>query len=130
MLHLFITVLLWFSAIGCGLMAGVYFAFSFFIMTSLASVGLAILGVLNWGQPGAVFTVAGAVIYFVGMFVVTLAFNVPLNNALAEVDPLSASATSVWNRYLSEWTFWNHVRTAASAAASGLFILALTRLEL
>lgn len=27
--------LLWFSAVGCGLMAGVYFAFSTFIMTAL-----------------------------------------------------------------------------------------------
>ena len=32
------TGLLWFSAIGCGLMAGVYFAFSAFIMTSLAHI--------------------------------------------------------------------------------------------
>ncbi len=32
------TGLLWFSAIGCGLMAGVYFAFSAFIMTSLARI--------------------------------------------------------------------------------------------
>jgi len=32
------TGLLWFSAIGCGLLAGVYFAFSAFIMTSLARI--------------------------------------------------------------------------------------------
>ncbi len=31
-------VLLWTSAIGCGLMAGVYFAFSAFIMTSLGRI--------------------------------------------------------------------------------------------
>jgi uncharacterized membrane protein len=32
------TGLLWCSAIGCGLMAGVYFAFSAFVMTSLARI--------------------------------------------------------------------------------------------
>ena len=32
------TALLWTSAIGCGLMAGVYFAFSAFIMTSLGRI--------------------------------------------------------------------------------------------
>jgi uncharacterized membrane protein len=31
--------LLWFSAIGCGLLAGIYFAFSTFIMTALERVG-------------------------------------------------------------------------------------------
>jgi uncharacterized membrane protein len=33
--------LLWFSAIGCGLLAGVYFAFSTFIMTALGRIGQA-----------------------------------------------------------------------------------------
>ena len=33
-----LTVLLWFSAIGCGMMAGIYFAFSTFIMRALASI--------------------------------------------------------------------------------------------
>lgn len=36
-----ITCLLWFSAIGCGLLAGVYFAFSTFIMTALDRAGQA-----------------------------------------------------------------------------------------
>jgi uncharacterized membrane protein len=33
--------LLWFSAIGCGLLAGVYFAFSTFVMTALGRIGQA-----------------------------------------------------------------------------------------
>jgi hypothetical protein len=50
--------------------------------------------------------------------VVTMAFNVPLNNALAAADPASAEATSVWARYLKDWTLWNHVRGIAPPAAS------------
>src|SRR6202008_1378229 len=33
-----VTGLLWFSVIGCGLLAGLYFAFSAFIMTALSRI--------------------------------------------------------------------------------------------
>lgn len=160
MLQLMTTVLLWFLAIGCGLMAGVYFAFSAFVMTSLgridqasgvaamnainvdivrslfmpfflgttlASVVLAVVIILNWGHAGAVAALAGALVYVIGMFVITMVFNVPLNDALAAVDPSGPEASALWRRYLDEWTRWNHVRTLASTLASALFIVALTR---
>lgn len=38
MFELSVTAILWFCAVGCGLMAGVYFAFSGFIMTSFAKI--------------------------------------------------------------------------------------------
>jgi uncharacterized membrane protein len=149
-----VTFLLWFSALGCGLLAGLYFAFSTFIMTALGridpahgiaamnainatilrspflpvflgttltSLVLAVIGVVRWGQPGATPMLVGGLLYVLGMFVVTMVFNVPLNNALA-ADP---SATPLWARYLKDWTFWNHVRTVSSLAASALFIAAI-----
>lgn len=46
-----VSSLLWFSAVGCGLMAGVYFAFSTFIMRSFASIeavhGISAMGSIN-----------------------------------------------------------------------------------
>jgi len=153
-----IAALLWFSAVGCGLLAGLYFAFSAFIMTSfgrvvpavgiaamnainvdivkslfmpfffgttLTSGVLAVVGLLRWGEPGALALLAGGVIYVVGMFVVTMVFNVPLNNALAAVDPASSEGATVWGRYLKDWTMWNHVRTVACTVATILFIVAL-----
>ncbi len=54
----------------------------------------------------------------------TVAFNVPLNNRLASVEPDSSGGEALWPHYLSRWTLWNHVRTAASLAAAGLFALA------
>lgn len=153
-----IAALLWFSAIGCGLMAGLYFAFSAFIMTSLGRIGpaaaiaamnainvdivkslfmpfylgttltsgvLAVVGLLRWGEPGAFALLAGGVIYVAGMFVVTMVFNVPLNNALAAVDPVSSEGAAVWARYMKDWTMWNHVRTVACTVAAILFIVAL-----
>jgi uncharacterized membrane protein len=153
-----ITALLWFAALGCGLLAGLYFAFSTFVMTalgridqaagiaamnaingviqrslfmpaflgtSLAGLVLAGLALARWGEPGAAAMLAGGLLYVIGMFGVTMACNVPLNNALAAVDPASAAAGALWARYLADWTWWNHVRTLASLAASALFIAAL-----
>ena len=41
MLQMLMVGLLWFSAVGCGLLAGLYFAFSAFIMTALGRIGQA-----------------------------------------------------------------------------------------
>jgi uncharacterized membrane protein len=58
-------------------------------------------------------------------FLCTIFLNVPLNNALAAVDPASSSAASVWGNYLKNWTVWNHVRTIASSIASALYMMAI-----
>ena len=76
-------------------------------------------------QPGALYLLAGALLYLIGTIFVTIAFNVPLNNRLASVNAKSAEGAKVWSNYLSAWTTWNHVRTAASLAAAAAFILAL-----
>jgi uncharacterized membrane protein len=158
MLQMVMVGLLWFSAIGCGLLAGLYFAFSTFIMTAFGRIGqaagmaamnaintvivqslfmpiflattaasaaLAVIALLRWGEPGAMAMAAGGVLYVLGMFVVTMIFNVPLNNALAAADPASHEAVALWARYLADWTLWNHVRTVSSTAACALFIAAI-----
>jgi uncharacterized membrane protein len=158
MMQILITGLLWFSAIGCGLLAGLYFAFSAFIMTALGRIGqaagiaamkainvailqslfmplflgttatsaaLAVMALFRWGEPGAMAMVAGGVLFVLGMFVVTMIFNVPLNNALAAAEPASSEAASLWARYLADWTMWNHVRTVSSTVACALFIAAI-----
>jgi len=153
-----VTGLLWLSVVGCGLLAGLYFAFSVFIMTALGRIdqaagiaamnainkvivqslflpiflgstltclALAILAPFRWDEPGAAMWLAGGALYVVGMFVVTMVFNVPLNNALAAVQPASGEAATIWARYLTDWTWWNHVRTIASTLAFVLFIAAI-----
>jgi len=153
-----VTSLLWLSAIGCGLLAGLYFAFSTFIMTALGRIdqaagisamnaintvivqslflpvflgstltaaALAVLAPFRWDEPGAALWLAGGVLYVAGMFVVTMVFNVPLNNALAAVQPATGEAGTLWARYLADWTWWNHVRTVTSTLAFALFIAAI-----
>lgn len=96
-----------------------------FLGTGLLSAGLAIFAFMPWEMPRSGYVLAGAILYLLGCLLVTMALNVPLNNALAIADPQTAAGQEVWRNYLSNWTFWNHVRTAASLAASASFILAL-----
>jgi uncharacterized membrane protein len=147
-------ILILISAFGSALVAGLFFAFSNFVMaalgrlappqgiaamqsinitvinpvffvlffgTALAAAALAILSLANFSDPRALKAVQGAALYLFGVIGVTMFANVPLNNALAAVDPGSAQGAEVWTRYLANWTFWNHVRCVASAAAAVLF---------
>ena len=62
--------------------------------------------------------ISGA-IFFVGTTLVTVTRNVPLNNALRDAG---SELNSVWQKYLKEWVFWNHVRSL-SAVTSGLLLI-------
>ena len=146
------------AALGCGLIAGVFFAFSAFVMKALArlptgegiaamqSVNVTVLNpwfmaaflgtaaacvlalissLLRWHEPGAVHLFVGGALYLVGSLLVTIVFNVPKNEALASVAPADPDGASLWASYVSSWTAWNHVRTAAALAAAASFSIAL-----
>jgi uncharacterized membrane protein len=93
--------------------------------TALACAALTFEAVLGWSEPGASFRLAGSLAYLLGAFGVTMVANVPRNDALAALDPDSASAVAAWMGYLSGWTAWNHVRTVAALLATALLILSL-----
>lgn len=153
-------VLKLFSALGCGLMAGFFFAFSVVIMTALsklqppqgitamqtinvvvinplffvgffgtaaACLFLVILSLLRWHQPDSAYLLIGSLLYIFGTVLVTMIFNVPLNEALAKVEPNSIDGTNLWANYLINWTRWNHVRTLAALIATALLIIAFYR---
>jgi uncharacterized membrane protein len=146
------------AAIGCGLIAGVFFAFSTFVMPALARLqpaqGIAAMQSINitainplfmlalfgtamvcifviitllpkWNQPGTVYLLVGSLLYLVGAVGVTIMFNVPLNDALAIAKPDSTDGANLWAKYLTDWTFWNHVRTVAAIAAAAVFTISL-----
>ena len=56
------------------------------------ALALVVLALFDREQPGAMLAVAGGVLYVVGMFAVTMAVNVPLNDALAAADPSTRRA--------------------------------------
>jgi uncharacterized membrane protein len=147
------------AALSTGLMAGVFFAFSTFVMKALARLptpqGIEAMQSINLTAINPVFMAAflgstavcallavyslvsrpqaafhlllGGLLYLVGSFLTTALFNVPLNNALARVDPGSTDGARLWARYLTSWSAWNHVRTLSSILASTAYAFALLR---
>lgn len=61
---------------------------------------------------------AAAVIYFSGGLMLTMAVNVPMNEALAEitVPENTERAKEIWSTYSSKWQVFNQIRTVASMA--------------
>ena len=156
-----LPVLTFIAALGSGLMAGFFFAFSATVMwalerqpaaagiaamqainvvvlnplflgtffgTAILSLVLDIVALMDWLAPRSGYLLAGSLLYFVGTFLVTVLFNVPLNNKLAAVKPDSAEGNAVWTHYLRVWMAWNHVRTVAPLAAMAAFILAFGKM--
>jgi hypothetical protein len=76
-------------------------------------------------QRGAALLLVGGMLYLVGAIGLTIVYHVPLNDALATVDPNSAEGAGRWAGYLEGWTRWNHVRTAAALAAAAAFTVRL-----
>ncbi|TCU26559.1 putative membrane protein [Rhizobium azibense] len=146
------------AAIGSGLVAGIFFAFSTFIMpafarlapeqgiaamnsinvtilrspfmlvfipTAVLSVLIAVLAVIDWRGSAGIWMLAGAGLYVIASFISTIALNVPMNDALAKVSGNGPQAVSVWNTYLKDWTWWNHVRTIASLLSAVAFVRAV-----
>jgi uncharacterized membrane protein len=96
-----------------------------FMLTTLACGVLGVCAVLRWQGSFSMYALIGSVLYVAGNFVVTMAFNVPRNNALAALDPSSAEAARYWLGYVAGWTGWNHVRTITGLAAAVSLTLAL-----
>ncbi|MEH2282011.1 MAG: anthrone oxygenase family protein [Nostoc sp.] len=97
--------------------------------TAAACIFLAVSSVLKWHQSGAAYLVIGSLLYLIGTVLVTIAFNVPLNDALAIAKPDSTEGANLWARYLTNWTFWNHVRTIAALAAALILGLCAQRVK-
>jgi len=155
--HAFV-VLTFAAAIGCGLVAGIFFAFSSFVMpalgripaeqgintmqsinivvlnpsfmlaflgTGIACVALAAGSYFWWSETSGKLILLASLLYLAGCVGVTRLFNIPLNDALAAVQPATPEAAALWAHYLDRWTTWNTVRTVAPAASMILFIAAL-----
>lgn len=142
------------SVVCTGVVGGVFFAFSSFVMPALArlqpAAGIAAMqsiniravrpafmlalfgtaaiatfvGIARFGDP---LIVVASAVYLVGVIGVTAVAHVPRNDALAAVDPRGGAAAETWRRYLAGWGGWNHVRWIAAVISSSLFLAAVLR---
>lgn len=102
------------------------FLLGYFGATILALV-VGVMTVVKLTQPGSWLVLVGAVFVILGA-VITMAFNVPLNNHLDTVNPdgLSvADAAREWQAYFSTWTAWNHARTVTSFVGAVVLLAGL-----
>lgn len=95
-----------------------------FMGTAVACAALAVLTGLGYGEGGAL-TLAGCGLYIVGVFGVTAAFNVPMNDALAAIPEGSPEAAEYWQVYLHRWTRWNTIRSLLGIVATTLLAMAI-----
>ncbi|MBW0170087.1 MAG: anthrone oxygenase family protein [Hydrogenophaga sp.] len=142
------------TALGAATVGGVFFAFSSFVMRALAQLpaaqGVAAMQRINvvvinpWFmgvfigtlllsvacvvlalQSSHPLQLAAGLLYAMGTFGVTVAFNVPRNERLARLGADTPEATAYWPIYVREWTRWNHVRTVAALASSLCMLLGM-----
>lgn len=116
------------SALGCGVVAGVFFAFSAFVMPALKRLkpaeGIAAMQAINvaavtpafmtvlfgtaavcgalallaWDERSAPYLLSGGAVYLVGTILLTIVYHVPRNEALAKIEPRDDGAESYWRR--------------------------------
>lgn len=133
---------------GAALVGGVFFAFSTFVMKALdvlpAPDGIAAMQAINRAAPNPLFMTAlfGTGAAFVALAVVsvrnpgsavlpvtacvlygatlvlTVAYHVPRNDALAAIDAHAAGSAEFWRDYVGSWTAWNSVRAVTALAAA------------
>jgi uncharacterized membrane protein len=155
-----ITVVIVASITGAGLVTGLLFAFSNFVMKALADLPadkgmfamqrinetiinpvflmlflgtpvlcslISINSVLNIQDPGNLYLLAGALVYLIGPFGITMLFNVPLNNLLARTGV--SDADEIWPVYQKRWQWWNHIRTYIGIVSIVLMSMGLGSIE-
>ena len=102
------------------------FLLAYFGATILALV-VGVIAVVQLRQPGSWWVLIGAVFAILAA-IITMAFNVPLNNHLDAVNPVGLSAADAareWHDYFTTWTAWNQVRSASGIIGAALLLIGL-----
>ena len=92
---------------------------------AILALAVGVVAVIQLRQPGSWVVLIGAVFGILAA-IITMVFNVPLNNHLDAVNPVGlspAAAVREWQAYFTTWTNWNHVRTATSFIAAVVMLI-------
>lgn len=99
-----------------------------FLGTALLSALLLVYALMS-AHAASALLIAATLLYVVGCFGVTMAFNVPLNNQLAKLDATQADAVEKWRDYVRAWLRWNHLRTVSAVLSACLYVLSYAALR-
>jgi uncharacterized membrane protein len=102
-----------------------------FLLAYLGAAVLAlvvgVMAAVQLREPGSWWVLVGAVFGILAALI-TMVFNVPLNNHLDGVNPVGLSAADAareWQEFFTRWTAWNHVRTVTAFVAATLMLIGL-----
>lgn len=101
-----------------------------FFGTALLCLGLGATTIFIWREAHAPYSFAGAVLFLIGGFGVTLLRSVPMNNVLLAASPDAPDIRDYWHQHRLAWVRWNHVRTVTTLLSCLCFILALAAMGL
>lgn len=103
-----------------------FFGLAFFGST-LSAAYLGVRALLRDPSPSRTLLLVGAAFFVIGVFLVTITVNVPMNNRLQRFDGDQLRAAEEWRRFSGRWLLVNHLRTLDGAIATIAFSLALLR---
>jgi uncharacterized membrane protein len=96
-----------------------------FFGSTLWHAGLIVWSFADWQNGTSGLIISSALIYIVGMFLVTAFGNVPMNNKLKASESNEALLVDYWKKYHHSWTRLNHIRTLSCIASCALLIASL-----
>jgi len=73
--------------------------------------------------PLATVLIASGLLYFFGVFVVTIIGNIPMNHALEKLPQGGVAAQAYWPDYVKSWVLWNHLRWITALGASTCYVI-------
>lgn len=99
-----------------------------FFGTALLCLAIGTMTIFTWREAYAHYAFAGAALFLIGGFGVTMLRSVPLNNALLAASPDADGARDQWRRYRLIWMRWNHARAITTLLACACFMLAIAEI--
>lgn len=133
------------------LIAGIFFAFSDFVMKSLnrmeetaaieamqsinlwvyrsffmiglyTMVPVSLFGIFNWAfNTGDRLFALGGAAYLIGVIIVSGLGNIPLNEKLAKLPSGDLATKQFWVHYVQKWSALNHLRVLGATVAALFF---------
>jgi len=88
------------------------------------SSGLAFYACFFTAGPLATVLIISGLLYFFGVFIVSIVGNIPMNNALEALPQGSVAAQAYWPSYVKTWVLWNHLRWVSALGTSTGYVIA------
>ena len=65
----------------------------------------------------------GGLLYFFGVYVVSMGGNIPMNKRLEAMPQGGVTAQAYWPSYLKGWVLWNRIRWVAALRTSVCYMI-------